>query len=161
MNVNPTDCPLCRKLTDLAALPAEEVVWRFPHSVALLGPWQYYHGYCLLISRRHATELNGLDADERRDYFVEMCLLARALEESFRPRKLNYEMLGNQVPHLHWHLFPRYNADPDALKPVWLALDRAERDSGERRRLEKGPRGRADTADEIRRRLQLLDAPTL
>src|SRR5665213_3802527 len=161
MNANPTNCLLCHKLTELDALPAAEVVWRFPHSVALLGPWQYYHGYCQLISRRHATELNGLDADERRAYLVEMCLLARALEECFQPRKLNYELLGNQVPHLHWHLFPRYKADPDALKPVWLALDRAERDAEERRRLETGPRDRAATADDIRRRLQLLDAPTL
>ena len=56
-----TDCPFCRKLADLDALPPEEVVWRFPHGVALLGPWQYYHGYCLLVARRHATELSGLD----------------------------------------------------------------------------------------------------
>ena len=161
MNENPADCPLCRKLTELDSLPPEEVVWRFPHSVAVLGPWQYYHGYCLLISRRHANELNGLDPDERRTYLVEMCLLARALEDCFRPRKLNYELLGNQVAHLHWHLFPRYAADPDALQPVWLALDRAERDAGERQRLKMGPRGRAATAGEIRERLQLLGAPTL
>ncbi len=156
-----TDCPFCRKLADLDALPREEVVWRFPHGVALLGPWQYYHGYCLLVARRHATELSGLDDDERREYLVEMCLLARAIEDCFRPRKLNYELLGNQVPHLHWHLFPRYADDPDALKPVWLALDRAERDAEQRRRMETGPRDRAATAEEIRRRLQLLGAPTL
>jgi len=155
-----SDCPFCRKLADPAGLPAEEVVWRFPHSVALLGPWQYYHGYCLLVARRHATELSALGADERREYLFEMCLLARAIEESFRPRKMNYELLGNQVPHLHWHLFPRYGHDPDALNPVWLALDRAERDAAERRRLEVGPRDWAATAEEIRRRLQQLGAPT-
>jgi diadenosine tetraphosphate (Ap4A) HIT family hydrolase len=64
---------------------------------------------------------------------------------------LNYELLGNQVPHLHWHLFPRYRDDPEALKPVWLALDRAERDPAERRRLETGPVERQETM----RRLQL------
>ncbi len=161
MNANPADCPLCRKLTDPESFPTADVVWRFPHSVAVLGPWQYYHGYCLLISRRHATELSGLDAEERRCHLVEMCLLARALEECFRPRKLNYELLGNQVPHLHWHLFPRYSADPDALKPVWLALERAEHDGQERRRLETGPHDRAATADEVRRRLQLIGAPII
>ena len=154
------DCPFCRKLADLAAAPPDKVVWRFPHSVALLGPWQAYHGYCLLVSRRHATELSGLDAEERRAYLVEMCLLARAIEEAFRPRKMNYELLGNQVPHLHWHLFPRYERDPDALKPVWLALERAEHDPAERRRLEAGPRDRAATADAVRRCLRILDAPT-
>ncbi len=156
-----SDCPFCRKLADLDALPPGEVVWRFPHGVALLGAWQYYHGYCLLVARRHATELSGLDAEERRAYLDEMCFLARAIEECFRPRKMNCELLGNQVPHLHWHLFPRGDHDPDARKPVWLALDRAERDAAERRRLETGPRDRAATAEEIRRRLQLLGAPTL
>jgi diadenosine tetraphosphate (Ap4A) HIT family hydrolase len=131
-----SDCPMCRKVA--AELPEHEVVWRFPHSVALLGPWQFYHGYCLLVSRTHATELSRLPEAERRAYLDEMCLLARAIETAFRPHKLNYELLGNQVPHLHWHLFPRYADDPDALRPVWLALDQAERDEPIRRRLEAG-----------------------
>src|SRR5436189_145668 len=96
------ECVLCRKLADLRQLPADEVVWEFPHSVALLGPWQYYPGYCILISRRHATELSQLPDELRRWHLEEMCLLARAIEQTFQPRKLNYELLGNQVPHLHW-----------------------------------------------------------
>ena len=77
--MNPPHCLFCRKLANLGALPVEEVVWRFPNSVALLGPWQYYHGYCLLIATRHATELSGLEEGERRAYLHEMCLLARAI----------------------------------------------------------------------------------
>src|SRR5206468_10832429 len=138
----------------LGELPADELVWEFPHSVALLGPWQYYHGYCILIARRHATELSGLDDAERRAYLDEMCLLARAVEECFRPHKLNYELLGNQVPHLHWHLFPRYRDDPEALKPVWLALDRAEHDEAGRRRLETGPLDRRATLERLRQHLK-------
>ena len=147
------DCPFCRKLAALETLPAEEVVWQFPHSVALLGPWQYYHGYCILVARQHATELSGLADAERRAYLDEMCLLARAIEDCFRPHKMNYELLGNQVPHLHWHLFPRYAHDPDALRPVWLALDRAERDESERRRLQTAPLDRAATAAALRQLL--------
>ena len=60
-----SDCPFCRKLAALSELPADEVVWPFPHSVALLGPWQYYHGYCVLIARRHARELSELNDAER------------------------------------------------------------------------------------------------
>jgi diadenosine tetraphosphate (Ap4A) HIT family hydrolase len=133
-----TDCPFCRKLSDLDSLGPEELVWQFPHSVALLGPWQYYQGYCILVARTHATELSQLPDAKRVGYFNEMCQLARAIEKAFHPRKLNYELLGNQVPHLHWHVFPRHDHDPKVLKPVWLALDRAERDEGERRRLETG-----------------------
>jgi diadenosine tetraphosphate (Ap4A) HIT family hydrolase len=148
------DCPFCAKLSALDALPPDEVVWQFPHSVALLGPWQYYQGYCVLVARRHATELSGLSDDERRAYLDEMCRLARAIEECFRPHKLNYELLGNQVPHLHWHLFPRRADDPEVLRPVWFAIDRAERDDGERRRLQTGPVARAETLAHLRQSLR-------
>jgi len=148
-----SDCLFCRKLGALASLPPEEVVWQFPHAVVLLGAWQYYTGYCVVVARRHASELSQLGDDERRAYLDEMCLVARAIEQTFRPLKMNYELLGNQVPHLHWHLFPRRADDPETLKPVWLALDRAERDEVEKRRLQAGPRSRADIAAELREAL--------
>jgi diadenosine tetraphosphate (Ap4A) HIT family hydrolase len=157
--MGPPDCPFCRKLAALEDLPESEVVWQFPHSVALLGKWQFYQGYCLLVSRTHARELSQLGDSERRAYLDEMCLLAQAIEVCFRPHKLNYELLGNQVPHLHWHLFPRSSTDPDALGPVWLALDRAEHDEEERLRLETGPRDRETTA-ELRSTLKRLGAAT-
>jgi diadenosine tetraphosphate (Ap4A) HIT family hydrolase len=147
------DCPFCARLAALETSPAEDLVARLPHSVVLLGPWQYYRGYCLVVARRHATELNGLDPTERHAYLGEMCQVAAAIEECFRPLKLNYELLGNQVPHLHWHLFPRSADDPDRLKPVWLALDRAERDPAERRRLQTGPADRAATLAALRDQL--------
>ncbi len=151
--MRPADCHFCRKLSHLSSLPPDELVWQFPHSVALLGPWQYYLGYCILVARRHASELHHLPDPERLAYLDEMCLLANAIADVFRPRKLNYELLGNQVPHLHWHLFPRYDHDPEVLKPVWVALDRAERDETERQRLQRGPQERIEIADQLRRKL--------
>jgi diadenosine tetraphosphate (Ap4A) HIT family hydrolase len=154
------DCLFCTKLAALDELPPEEVVWRFPHSVAFLGAWQFYHGYCVLVARRHATELRQLADDERRAFLDEMCLLAVAIEDCFRPHKMNYELLGNQVPHLHWHLFPRYRDDADALRPVWLALDRAEGSEQEKRRLQTGPLDWSATANALRQRLRELAAPS-
>ncbi len=148
------DCVFCRRLASLAEPSAEEVVWQFPRSVALLGPWQYYQGYCILISRTHATELFQLAADERRAFLDEMCHLAEAIASCFRPHKLNYELLGNQVPHLHWHLFPRAQSDADAQQPVWLALHRAEHDAAERQRLQQGLLDRATTVQLLRNQLQ-------
>ena len=153
------DCVFCRRLSGREALPPGEVVWEFPHSVALLGPWQFYHGYCLLVSRTHATELSRLPDVERRAYLDEMCLLARAVETACRPHKLNYELLGNQVPHLHWHLFPRYADDPARLSPVWLALDAAEQDDALRRIMLTGPIDRHATIERLRQSLATLDAP--
>jgi diadenosine tetraphosphate (Ap4A) HIT family hydrolase len=33
--------------------------------------------------------------------------------------KLNYELLGNQIAHIHWHLIPRRADDPAPQAPVW------------------------------------------
>src|SRR5947209_13407201 len=102
------DCPFCHKLATLAELPDEEIVWKFPYSVAFLGPWQYYHGYCILVYRFHATELSQLGVEDRLNFLDELCILAKAIEDCVQPKKMNYEMLGNQTPHMHWHLIPRF-----------------------------------------------------
>jgi diadenosine tetraphosphate (Ap4A) HIT family hydrolase len=48
-----------------------------------------------------------------------MLRVARAVDKAFSPRKMNYELLGNTVAHLHWHLFPRYEGDPNPNRPTW------------------------------------------
>lgn len=151
----PTDphCPLCRAVADPVGAWGDGLVWQFPHSFAVLGPWQYYTGYCILVSRRHATELSQLGA-ERAAFLDEMSALARAIEEAFRPCKLNYELLGNLVPHLHWHLFPRSADDPDRLRPVWFAIDRAEQDPAAKHRLATGTVSRPEAVARLQARLQ-------
>jgi diadenosine tetraphosphate (Ap4A) HIT family hydrolase len=150
-------CPLCEKLTQL---PGDQLVWQFPSSVAFLGPWQYYTGYCVLVARTHATELHHLPAPERSRFLDEMTLLAHAIEQTFQPRKMNYELLGNQVPHLHWHVFPRRGEDPEVLKPVWLALERGEQDPRERERLRAAPFERSDIMSRLQNTLNQLKAPS-
>jgi diadenosine tetraphosphate (Ap4A) HIT family hydrolase len=144
----------------LRELPADEVVWQFPHSVALLGPWQYHTGYCVLVSRSHCTELHQLPANERAAFLEEMVTLARAIETAFAPRKINYEALGNQVAHLHWHLFPRRHDDPETLKAVWLGFERAEQDEKEKLRLQTGSVPRSEITSRLRITLQQQHAPT-
>ena len=82
-----------------------------------------------------------------------MCTLGRAIAAAFRPRKLNYELLGNQVPHLHWHLIPRYESDPNHLRAAWVDVARAETDPALRQRLMTGPLSRAETAERLRQQL--------
>jgi diadenosine tetraphosphate (Ap4A) HIT family hydrolase len=153
------DCPFCAKLAAPDGWPAADVVWQFPHSVAVLGPWQRYPGYCVLVSRQHAAELSQL-GPHRAAFLDEMATLAEAIERCFRPHKLNYELLGNQVPHLHWHLFPRQADDPDRLRPVWFALDAADRDPAAKARLEAGPVPRSDAAARLRDFLRARNTPT-
>ncbi len=80
---------------------------------------QYYNGYCLFISNVHATELHELENEVKRQFLFEMSLVAETISTTFKPRKLNIELLGNSHAHLHWHIFPRYKDDPYPKIPVW------------------------------------------
>lgn len=157
MNHSP-ECPLCRSVAELDQPNHPALVWHFPHSTARLGPWQYYTGYCVLVSRTHASELSQLGPN-RAAFLDEMAILAQAIEECFRPHKLNYELLGNLVPHLHWHLFPRSAQDPEKLRPVWFALDRAEHDPTEKQRLLTSELPPSEIRDRLRTWLKANGAP--
>jgi diadenosine tetraphosphate (Ap4A) HIT family hydrolase len=150
-----TACPLCAKL---AHPPADDIVAEFDDAIAFLGPWQYYTGYCVLVARAHVAELHHLDPAVRDRFVGDLCRLCAAIEAEFRPLKLNVESLGNMVPHLHWHIFPRQADDPDRLKAVWLALDRAENDAAERTRLETGVVPRDEIVRRLRRRLSAVSS---
>jgi diadenosine tetraphosphate (Ap4A) HIT family hydrolase len=90
-----------------------------PASIAILAPDQYYKGYTMVVSKTHAVELYELPERQSTQYFQDMVAVARAIAAAFKPRKMNYEALGNAVGHLHWHLFPRYEWDPHPKRPIW------------------------------------------
>jgi diadenosine tetraphosphate (Ap4A) HIT family hydrolase len=86
---------------------------------AVLGWNQMYAGYTLFLSKTCVPELHELPPHARTTFLEEMAVVAEAVFRAFAPRKLNYELLGNSVSHLHWHLFPRYPGDPNPAWPVW------------------------------------------
>ncbi len=88
-------------------------------SQAYLHEDQFFPGWTVVVFRRHATELFHLAPTERIQLMEEVTLVAKTLAQVFGARKINYELLGNQLPHIHWHLIPRLATDPDPLEPVW------------------------------------------
>lgn len=121
------DCPFCPLVAALETAethrsPSGAVTRRvalLPTAVAVLGHDQFYPGYTIVVARRHATELYHLPEEESTAYFRDMLRVARAIDGALSPRKMNYELLGNTVAHLHWHLFPRYAGDPSPSRPTW------------------------------------------
>ena len=74
-------------------------------------------GYSVVVWRgRHVAEPTELSEGEAGEYWVELLEAGRRLERHLRPVKINYEILGNSVPHLHTHVIPRYADDP---RPGW------------------------------------------
>jgi diadenosine tetraphosphate (Ap4A) HIT family hydrolase len=46
-------------------------------------------------------------------------LVEKAMIEVMHPDKVNLAALGNMVPHLHWHVIPRYQLDVCFPGSVW------------------------------------------
>jgi diadenosine tetraphosphate (Ap4A) HIT family hydrolase len=75
-------------------------------------------GYTIVIWRgRHVADLTELTDTEATTYLREVLKVARALESHYRPAKLNFDTLGNTVPHLHTHVVPRYVTDDSPGQP--------------------------------------------
>jgi diadenosine tetraphosphate (Ap4A) HIT family hydrolase len=74
-------------------------------------------GLSVVIFRgRHVVEPTDLTDSEAAAYGREVMRVARAIQTVMQPVKLNYDVLGNSIPHLHTHLVPRYADDP---RPGW------------------------------------------
>lgn len=74
-------------------------------------------GYTLVVWRgRHVAEPTQLAETEATAYWLEVLRVGRALESYLDPVKMNYDLLGNSMPHLHTHVIPRYADDP---RPGW------------------------------------------
>ena len=67
---------------------------------------------------RHVADVSEMTPQEMADYWLEVAQVARALTEAFTPCHLNYELLGNAVPHVHTHIVPRYLDDPCPNMPL-------------------------------------------
>ena len=68
-------------------------------------------GYVCLVSRVHAVELHDLSDTQANTFIRDARRISRALSTATGAVKLNYEIHGNTLPHLHMHFFPRYVGD--------------------------------------------------
>ncbi|HXJ17498.1 MAG TPA: HIT domain-containing protein [Candidatus Polarisedimenticolia bacterium] len=82
---------------------------------------QTYRGQCLLIfDLRHAARPDHLSAHEWQALCADLFVAQSAVARTVRPDHINIESLGNVVPHLHWHIVPRYWNDARWGAPIWL-----------------------------------------
>jgi diadenosine tetraphosphate (Ap4A) HIT family hydrolase len=108
-------CPVCNQ----EPMPSEMVeIVELPHSWLCAEPVECLRGACHLVARKHAIELFDLSDEELLAWMKEVALCARALKTVSGAVKINYEIHGNTVPHLHMHLYPRYFGEPFAGQPI-------------------------------------------
>jgi diadenosine tetraphosphate (Ap4A) HIT family hydrolase len=113
----PISCPLCQP-------GREQLLWRDDTLRVILVNDPDYPAFCRVILNRHVAEMTDLPPDERQHLMQAVFAVETALRELLRPDKINLASLGNQVPHLHWHVIPRFAGDAHFPDPVWAAARR-------------------------------------
>ncbi|MCC6069461.1 HIT family protein [Massilia sp. GCM10020059] len=78
-----------------------------------------YPGFCRVIWNDHVKEMSDLSQEDRLAINEAVYQVELALVGVMKPFKVNLASLGNMVPHLHWHLIPRYEDDAQFPSPVW------------------------------------------
>lgn len=106
------DCPLCRSA-------GESVLWRDDRCRVIRAGDADHPGFLRVIWHQHVCEMTDLDAGDRAHLLSVVLGAEQALRDVAAPDKINLASLGNQVPHLHWHVIPRFRNDAHFPDPVW------------------------------------------
>lgn len=85
-------------------------------------------GFCRVIWHDHVTEMSALNRAQRNLLMSIVLGVEEVIASVMEPLKINLASLGNQEPHLHWHIIPRYADDPYFPDSIW---SEKHRDTGD------------------------------
>ena len=111
-------CVFCEIVAGRAE--ASVVAWD-EHAVAFMDRRPVNAGHVLVAPRRHAAQLDDLDEEEAVRVFRMVYRVAAALPKSgvrcegFRLSQANGAAAGQEVPHVHFHVVPRFEGDAERL----------------------------------------------
>lgn len=113
-----TGCELCEKI-------GGELLWQDAFCRVILVDDQDYRGFCRVIWQTHTKEMSDLSAVQQNRLMRVVFAVEAALRDTLKPDKINLASLGNMVPHLHWHVIPRFRDDKHFPNPIWGEAQRA------------------------------------
>ncbi|MEN9902002.1 MAG: hypothetical protein RL651_666 [Pseudomonadota bacterium] len=110
-------CPLCQTA-------GEDILFKndLYRIIAVNDP--AWPGFCRVILNHHAAEITDLPIAERSALMKAVCVVESALRTLMQPTKINLASLGNVVPHVHWHIIPRWADDSHFPDPIWAPAKR-------------------------------------
>jgi diadenosine tetraphosphate (Ap4A) HIT family hydrolase len=114
-------CELCEQ-------SGGEVIFRNQQLRVVLVDDAAYPGFCRVIWHAHVKEMTDLAIVDRSTLMRTVCQVEAALREVLQPDKINLAALGNMVPHLHWHVIPRFADDAQFPAPIWAPAARQTAD---------------------------------
>ena len=105
-------CPLCTGT-------GGELVWQGIDHRVILADEPRHPGFCRVVWGAHVREMSDLPPADAARLMSTVLTVERVLRERLAPDKVNLASLGNVVPHLHWHVIPRWCDDSHFPDPVW------------------------------------------
>jgi len=78
-----------------------------------------YPAFCRVIWHGHVKEMTDLAPADRAHVMDWVYRTEAALRTLLNPDKINLASFGNMVPHLHWHVIPRFADDKHFPQPLW------------------------------------------
>ncbi|WP_250508547.1 HIT family protein [Caballeronia sp. GACF4] len=111
------DCVFCRE-------DGGEVLWADDALRVVLADEADWPGLCRVIWGAHVAEMSDLQDDDRARLMTAVNCVERAMRRILVPEKVNLASLGNQVPHVHWHVIPRFSNDSRFPLPIWAPRQR-------------------------------------
>jgi diadenosine tetraphosphate (Ap4A) HIT family hydrolase len=115
-----SSCPSCQ----LCQPSSETVLWAngFCRVIRVEGAEAAaFPGFCRVIWTGHAAEMSDLSGEEQTALMRIVFAVEKVIREQFKPDKINLAALGNMVPHVHWHIIPRWRDDSHFPNPIWGA----------------------------------------
>lgn len=101
-------CPLCDNNPESED---GQLIWRGDNCRVVLVNDPDLPGFCRVIWNHHIAEMSDLTYGERDHLMALVFSVEEAVRHVMHPDKVNIASLGNMVPHIHWHLIPRYKDD--------------------------------------------------
>ena len=109
---------------ELCSQPGGEILWRNDKLRVVLVDDAHYPGFCRVIWNAHVQEMTDLPQRDRETLMQAVWLVESVLRDVVQADKMNVASLGNVVPHLHWHVIPRYRGDAHFPAPIWAQAQR-------------------------------------
>jgi len=106
---------------ELCVSPGGELLWHDDFARVVLAGDADHPGFCRVILKAHAREMTDLDPADRARLMEIVYAVEGSLRALLAPEKINLASFGNVVPHLHWHVIPRFADDPHFPNAVWSA----------------------------------------
>ena len=105
-------CELCKPSN-------EDIVWQDKFCRLIIAKEKNLYEVHRIIWNNHISELSSLSQNELNHIFAQLIKAEKYILNKLSPHKVNIASFGNLVPHLHWHIIPRWKTDPWWPNTIW------------------------------------------